>query len=334
MDIILTDIAKQFGDVQALKSINLHIKDGHFTALLGPSGCGKTTLLRLIAGLEAPDVGEIYFAEECIFSSIKKVNKPPHQRKIGMVFQDFALWPHMSVFENIAFSLRASGQVKDLSDHVDDALAKVRLQGKADRFPHQLSGGQQQRVSFARAIVSQPKLILFDEPLSALDATLREEMRLELMMLVKDMGLTALYVTHDQVEAMSMSDEIVVMESGHIHQIGSPQQIYKYPTHRFVAGFIGKVNWLEEGISFFRPEHIRWMGDRNDLSWDCQVKHVSYLGHCYEIRLKTPGMSDWITYRDIPLSAGEQVKIYVSQLDIHQLNEKNGGLKYHEALIG
>lgn len=321
MDVTITGVQKSFGDVQALKPIDLKFRDGQFTTLLGPSGCGKTTLLRMVAGLETPDQGEIYLAEECIFSATKRMNKPTHHRKIGMVFQDFALWPHMSVFENIAFGLRASGQTKQLKDQVQHALDVVRLNGFAERFPHQLSGGQQQRVAFARAIVNQPKLVLFDEPLSALDATLREEMRLELMTLVRKMGLTALYVTHDQIEAMSMSDVIVVMQNGEILQQGKPEQVYKQPLHRFVAGFIGKANWLDQDVTMFRPEHIRWSGDARDLSWLAKIRHVSYVGDRYEISLDMGVLGHWIAYHHKRLSVGEQVKIFVSQLDIHQMNE-------------
>ena len=193
------------------------MKQGEFTTLLGPSGCGKTTLLRMIAGLEEPDKGEIYFGDQCMYSA-KKIKTSPHERNIGMVFQDFALWPHMTVFENVAFGLRATKQTNHLREKVEDAIKRVRLQGMEKRYPHELSGGQQQRVAFARAIVTKPHFILFDEPLSALDAILREEMRIELMDIVHSIGLTALYVTHDQIEAMSMSDQIIVMKQGEVLQ--------------------------------------------------------------------------------------------------------------------
>lgn len=218
MKLEITGIQKSFNQTPALLPTDLTLEHGKFTTLLGPSGCGKTTLLRMLAGLEQPDAGEIRADGQCIYSAAKRIDIPTHKRNLGMVFQDFALWPHMTVYENVAFGLKAGKQKSDLRQKVNEALGMVRLQGMEDRYPHQLSGGQQQRVAFARAVAVRPGVILFDEPLSALDAVLREEMRIEMMSLVRDMGLTALYVTHDQIEAMSMSDEIVVMQKGRILQ--------------------------------------------------------------------------------------------------------------------
>ena len=191
--------------------MSIEIPSGSFTTLLGPSGCGKTTLLRMIAGLETPDSGEIYLGEKCVYSSDKGISLPPEERGIGFVFQDFALWPHMKVKDNVAFGLRAQRRTEKLGEKVKAALHAVQLDEYAERYPSELSGGQQQRVSFARAIVTEPECILFDEPLSALDALLREEMRSELKALVTSRGITSVFVTHDQTEAMSMSDLIAVL---------------------------------------------------------------------------------------------------------------------------
>ncbi|MFF2019943.1 ABC transporter ATP-binding protein [Paenibacillus sp. NPDC058177] len=320
-ELIIRDLAKSFGDVQALKPANLHIKAGSFTTLLGPSGCGKTTLLRLLAGLETPDAGEILADGEPIYSASRRVNQPVHRRNFGMVFQDFALWPHLSVFENVAFGLRAARQKQDLRGRVLEALRTVRLDGLEERYPHQLSGGQQQRVAFARAVVTRPRLVLFDEPLSALDAILRDEMRVELISLVKNIGITALYVTHDQAEAMSMSDEVVVMQGGHILQSGSPEEIYRTPAHPFVARFIGKSNWVIPDQQMLRPEQLRWSqeGDSN-LSFHGTIRHVSYMGDRYEMILDMQDMGQWIAYHEQRLRVGDNVCLYASPGQIHKLN--------------
>ena len=206
MKISLHNISKSFGKKEVITDLSLEMEDGKFTTLLGSSGCGKTTLLRMIAGLETPDSGEILFDGEPVFSVEKNINVPPEKRNLSFVFQDFALWPHMTVFENVAFGLRARKQKENIKERVQEALDAVKLSDLAGRYPHELSGGQQQRVAFARAIIIKPQCILFDEPLSALDAQLRETMRIEIKQMTAKLNMTSVFVTHDQSEAMSMSD--------------------------------------------------------------------------------------------------------------------------------
>ena len=217
-EIILQHVTKRFDKFVAVQDLDLQIQDRGFITLLGPSGCGKTTTLRMIAGLETPTSGRILIDGVPVFDSEKGINLPPNKRDIGFLFQNYALWPHMTVFENVAFGLRAEKDTKNLQSRVREALRTVHLEDFEARYPHQLSGGQQQRVAFARAIVIRPSCILFDEPLSALDALLREQMRQELKDLVASLGLTAVFVTHDQAEAMSMSSHIAVLNAGAAEQ--------------------------------------------------------------------------------------------------------------------
>ncbi len=236
------------GAVHAVRGVNINIVQGQFYTLLGPSGCGKTTTLRALAGLETPVDGEISIDGELLYSGSIGVNIPAHRRDIGMVFQSYAIWPHMDVFENVAFPLREMpGRMRkaDIRDKVLKALALVQLEGYEDRPAPFLSGGQQQRLALARALVKEPKVLLLDEPLSNLDAKLREEMRSELRDLVKRLGITTVYVTHDQLEALTMSDRVAVMETGLIVQESTPFDIYEEPRTRFVAGFIGQTNFVE-----------------------------------------------------------------------------------------
>ncbi|GEM_PF-184829 len=251
--LILEGVSKRFGDVQALAPLDLEIGQGQFVGVLGPSGCGKTTLLRCLAGLEAPDTGRIRFGDRTVVDVDARVQEPPQRRGLGMVFQDLALWPHLTVFENVAYTLRARKDTDDLHDRVHDALAKVQLPVQSGRYPHQLSGGQQQRVAFARAVVDRPPVLLMDEPLSALDAALRVDLRAELTALTRSLGLTAVYVTHDQHEAMSMADRILVMQDGFVRQDGAPETVYQHPTSRFVADFIGRLNALDRPLSSVLP---------------------------------------------------------------------------------
>ena len=240
--LVLTNLRKSFGEMEIIKGVNLDVMEGEFVVFVGPSGCGKSTLLRMIAGLEEVTSGEI------VISGQKVKDLPPVKRGIAMVFQSYALYPHMSVFENIAFPLRVEGLPEDqIKARVGGAARVLQLEQRLEQRPGTLSGGQRQRVAIGRAIVRQPKIFLFDEPLSNLDAALRSEMRIELMRLHKSLGSTMIYVTHDQVEAMTMADKIVVLNAGVIEQVGSPLVLYNHPHNRFVAGFIGspKMNFID-----------------------------------------------------------------------------------------
>ncbi|GBF77675.1 ABC transporter ATP-binding protein [Paenibacillus sp. 598K] len=321
MEVTLTGIAKAFDGTTALHPLDLTIPSGSFATLLGPSGCGKTTLLRLIAGLEQPDSGVIRIGGNTVCDMGKGVYLQPQQRELGMVFQDFALWPHMTVFENVAFGLKARGRRQEVKERVAEAIAAVRLQGMEKRYPHQLSGGQQQRVAFARSIASRAGLILFDEPLSALDALLRDEMREELVQMVRELGLTAIYVTHDQTEAMAMSDTIIVMQQGRVLQRGAPEAIYDKPSHPFVARFVGRSNWVEPERSLVRPEHVRWAAEPGDRIFAGEVSRVAYLGDRYEVAVRLDTGEVWTAYHHERLAIGEAVRLGVAERHIHDLAE-------------
>ncbi len=240
----LKELTKRFGEVVACDHIDLHINDGELFTLLGPSGCGKTTILRCVAGFYTPEEGQVFFGE----TDMTRV--PPNNRNTGMVFQNYAIWPHMKVFDNVAFGLKIRKIPKDeIRKKVLDILELVRLGGMENRTPFQLSGGQQQRVALARALVIEPRVLLFDEPLSNLDAKLRVEMRHEIKRIQKEFGITTIYVTHDQEEALSISDRIAVMELGHIRQVDSPKDIYEEPQNLFVADFIGSCTFLHGTIT-------------------------------------------------------------------------------------
>ncbi|MDP2646884.1 MAG: ABC transporter ATP-binding protein [Desulfobacterales bacterium] len=243
---------EQSRSVQALRGISFEVKDDEFYTLLGPSGCGKTTALRCIAGFENPEEGEIWIDDRLVYSSYKKINVPVTQRDLGIVFQSYAIWPHMNVFQNVAFPL-AYGQHRvsrqKIRERVQQALKLTQLDGLDNRPAPYLSGGQQQRVALARALVHEPRVLLLDEPLSNLDANLREDMRLEVRELSKRLKMTTLYVTHDQLEALTMSDRVSVMKDGQIIQEGTALEIYKMPTSRFVAKFIGIANFIPGRIT-------------------------------------------------------------------------------------
>ena len=242
--VTIKHITKAFGDNVVLREFNETFQEGEFITLLGPSGCGKTTMLRIIAGFEKPTSGELYIDDQLVSGG--KTFIPPEKRSIGMVFQSYAVWPHMNVFDNVAYPLTIKKVPKaDIKKSVDKVLEIVHLSQYAQRFPNQLSGGQQQRVALARALVAAPKLLLLDEPLSNLDAKLRESMRFEIKEIQRQLGITVVYVTHDQTEAMAMSDRIFLINRGVVQQCGSPEEIYNSPANQFVADFLGKVDFFK-----------------------------------------------------------------------------------------
>ena len=310
------DLEKRFGGCSALRGVNAEFPAGSFTAVLGPSGCGKTTLLRLLAGFERPTSGTVAFDGRIVSSS--DFQEPPEARGLGMVFQSFALWPHMTVAEHVLFALRHRGQGGGRAAALE-LLRPLGLEGLADRRPAQLSGGQRQRVSLARALAGSPGILLMDEPLSALDAELRIEMRQEIASLHRRHGSTFVYVTHDQEEAMALADRIVVMNGGGIEQIGSPQEVYTNPASPFVARFVSKANlirgrwegcrfhpegaeggafwtwpdhadsavWRAEGVYPLRPEQLALSGDGRGLP--AEVEHVQYQGRELHCALRSRG---------------------------------------------
>ncbi len=328
--LVVEDIQKGFATprsrVRAVDGVSFSIDEGRFYTLLGPSGCGKTTTLRCVAGLERLDAGRITIGGRLVSARQPDTFVPPDKRAIGMVFQSYAIWPHMSVFDNAAFPLQVtrSGLSRDeIAQRVEEALATVQLAGLEDRNATQLSGGQQQRLALARAIVRRPRLLLLDEPLSNLDARLRERMRSELRDLQRTIGITTLYVTHDQIEALSMSDRVGVMSQGRIVQEDAPKDIYHRPANKFVADFLGNSNFMDatvvsagasdallrttlgelragvpkgvapgdEVVLFIRPENIRLSAEPRELpnSFAGTVEQVSFLGELFECLLRVAG---------------------------------------------
>jgi iron(III) transport system ATP-binding protein len=256
--IVIDRISKKYGDVTALHEISLTVAHGEFVTLLGPSGCGKTTTLRSIAGLEKPDTGRIVIEGREMFSAANGTFLQPEKRHLGMVFQSYAIWPHMTVFQNVAYALTSKNMSRDaIRTQVEKCLELVGLGGLGGRPATNLSGGQQQRVALARSLAGEPRVLLLDEPLSNLDAKLRERMRFELKSLQKRLGFTAIYVTHDQAEALALSDRIVVMNGGRIMQEGGSRAIYSEPENRFVVDFVGQANFVDGTItSFNRDTHV------------------------------------------------------------------------------
>ncbi|GGP26470.1 putative 2-aminoethylphosphonate ABC transporter ATP-binding protein [Silvimonas amylolytica] len=335
----LNQINKSFGSFNALNDINLNVKKGEFVCLLGPSGCGKTTLLRIIAGLESANAGQIVMLGRDV------TLQPAAKRDYGIVFQSYALFPNLTVAENIAYGLK--GRSQDKQTRVRDLLALIGLSGIETKFPGQLSGGQQQRVALARALATSPGLLLLDEPLSALDARVREHLRREIRALQQRLGITTIMVTHDQEEALTMADRIVVMNHGHIEQIGTPDDIYAMPQSRFVAEFVGRANWLAGEVQphgtvrigdtqlwvnklppllegrtvtlFIRPEavvlHAHWQGGENTML--AHLGGVESLGGFCRVSLIVPAMNNLTLIADVSrtelatlnLQAGQRVPV-------------------------
>jgi putative spermidine/putrescine transport system ATP-binding protein len=292
-DVRLEAIRKTFGDVVAVDGVDLEIQRGEFFSLLGPSGSGKTTLLRVIAGFERPDSGRVYLRGKDV------TTRAPFERDVNTVFQDYALFPHMTVGENVEYGLKVKGvQRRERRGRADEALAMVRLSGFADRKPSQLSGGQRQRVALARAIVNRPQVLLLDEPLGALDLKLREEMQIELKRIQQEVGITFVYVTHDQEEALTMSDRLAVFNRGSIEQIAPPADVYERPATEFVAGFVGVSNLLERNGKRFtvRPEKVRILLDDDSPEPGAhvesgEIRDVVYVGMLtrYHVKLDAGG---------------------------------------------
>jgi putative spermidine/putrescine transport system ATP-binding protein len=279
----LRGVTKRFGDVAAVDDVDLDVRAGEFFAMLGPSGSGKTTMLRLIAGFELPSSGTIEL------DGVDVTQEPPFDRDVNTVFQDYALFPHMNVAKNVEYGLRVKKVPKaDRLARVEAALASVRLDGYEDRRPHQLSGGQRQRVALARALINRPSVLLLDEPLGALDLKLREEMQVELKLIQQQVGITFIFVTHDQGEALSMSDRVAVFNNGKVEQVGAPREIYEAPSSQFVASFVGTANLLEdpEGLFTIRPERIRFAAPQaDDDGAEGRVDDVQFLGSTTRYRV-------------------------------------------------
>lgn len=334
-------ISKGFGEQLVLDDLNLSVHENEFLTLLGPSGCGKTTTLRILGGFESPDKGQVIFDGQNI------THLPPNKRNLNTVFQKYALFSHMSVSENIAFGLKISGKSDAyIKDKIRYALKLVNLEGYENRLPDSLSGGQQQRIAIARAIVNEPRLLLLDEPLGALDLKLRQDMQYELIRLKNELGITFIYVTHDQEEALTMSDTIVVMNQGYIQQMGSPEDIYNEPQNAFVADFIGESNIIEGvmiqdrlvqilGAKFdcvdtgfgqnkpvdvvIRPEDIDLVEPEKGTITGV-VTHLIFKGVHYEMEVQANGF-EWLVHSTDMFPVGQKVGIHVDPFDIQIMNK-------------
>ncbi len=338
----LSNITKSYDNDIVLDDLNLDIPKNAFVTLLGPSGCGKTTTLRIIGGFEKADKGKV------IFDGADITNVPPNRRNLNTVFQKYALFPHMSIAENIAFGLRIKNKPKAyIDDKIKYALKLVNLDGFEKRSIHSLSGGQQQRIAIARAIVNEPKVLLLDEPLGALDLKLRQDMQYELIRLKNELGITFIYVTHDQEEALTMSDTIVVMNQGYIQQMGTPEQIYNEPENAFVADFIGESNIVpgimlrDELVEIFgarfacvdkgfgnntpvdvviRPEDIDLV-PRGEGNLEGMVTHIIFKGVHYEMEVKSPDGFEWLVHSTDMFPVGREVDLRVDPFDIQIMNK-------------
>lgn len=339
--IYLKNISKSYGSQMVLDDFNLYIRENEFLTLLGPSGCGKTTTLRILGGFETPDKGTVLFNNEDI------TNLSPNKRQLNTVFQKYALFTHMNIAENIAFGLKIKGKSKSyIDDKIKYALKLVNLDGYEKRMPDSLSGGQQQRIAIARAIVNEPKVLLLDEPLGALDLKLRQDMQYELIRLKNELGITFIYVTHDQEEALTMSDTIVVMNQGYIQQIGTPEKIYNEPENAFVADFIGDSNILDgimvkdelvqilganfscvdSGFGFnkpvdvvIRPEDVELV-DEKDGTITGTVTHLIFKGVHYEMEVTANGF-EWLVHSTNCFPVGTKVGIHVKPFNIQIMNK-------------
>ena len=338
----LIDISKSFDGDVVLDELNLSVKENTFVTLLGPSGCGKTTTLRIIGGFEKPDQGRVVFDGQDI------TNLPPNKRQLNTVFQKYALFTHMTIAENIAFGLKIKNKSKSyIDDKIKYALKLVNLDGFENRSVTSLSGGQQQRIAIARAIVNEPRLLLLDEPLGALDLKLRQDMQYELIRLKNELGITFIYVTHDQEEALTMSDTIVVMNQGYIQQMGTPEQIYNEPENAFVADFIGESNIVpgtmiqDELVEIFgarfacvdkgfgrntpvdvviRPEDMELVSpEQGTLTGVCT--HLIFKGVHYEMEVTTPDGFEWLVHSTAMCPVGQQVGIRVDPFNIQIMNK-------------
>ena len=325
-DVRLVDVRKHYGDVAAVDGVTLEVARGEFFTLLGPSGSGKTTTLRLIAGFERPDAGRIELR------GVDVAAKPPYERPVNTVFQDYALFPHMTVGENVAYGLRVRGTGRrERRQRADEALELVRLGGFGRRRPAQLSGGQRQRVALARAIVNRPEVLLLDEPLGALDLKLRQEMQVFLKSLQRDLGMTFIYVTHDQEEALTMSDRIAVFNGGRIEQVGSPSDVYERPETEFVAGFVGVSNLLErDGRKItVRPEKIRILDETVKEGEPGIVRDAVYVGMVtrYTVELDAGGVLQVVeqnldtSFADVSSALGQRVRLLWSPENVFEIRE-------------